>query len=273
MTQAPFIRFTRIRRARLSRYQHSLEELEGIATYPLGQDSFRISHGRDYFAFFERLGELHYHAALDRDRVVAVGAGMIRRVPLQSGDVPTRAWYLGDLKVHPDYRGQKLPLRMLSSAFWLNYLRCARGYAISMNPGDGRPNRIVKLLAHFRWAPVRFAGTLELYSMTQDEMRSCESTLKKHRGPVSYLSLQGKKEIVLTSTGAPMPLLHVQFGACAEPGLSEPQRDSHHMFCVPAGDALSLELRLQGHAPSATASLISHRMKGCDWRFVLSSDI
>jgi hypothetical protein len=45
------------------------------------------------------------------------------------------------------------------------------------------------------------------------------------------------------------------------------------MFPSPEGDPLSLELRAAGFAPSATATIIQHRMDGSDWRFILSSDI
>jgi hypothetical protein len=274
-------RFRRITASDRPRYQARLEALERLATYPLGaKDSFQISHGENYFAFFERMGELHYHAALhvtgeapEGERLAAVGAGVIRRVPLREGARPKRAWYLCDLKAHPDYRRRHLPLKMLSSAFWINYLRCARGYAISMNPGDGSPNPIVRLLAHFKWAPARLAGTLELYTLSMESMLACEDALREHRGPISYLTLAGKKDLILASTGAPAKLLHVQFGPCAEPGIARPQPEHIHTFCTPAGDPLSRRLRELGFAPDATASIISHRMPGCDWRFVLTSEI
>jgi hypothetical protein len=264
------MKFLRIKPSDRSRFQKRVADLETIATYPLGSDSFKIDHGKDYFAFFDRLGQssdmVHYHAALDGDRVVAVGAGVIRRVP-------ERTWYLCDLKVHPDYRGTHIPLQMLGGAFLPNYLRCARGYSISMNPGDGRPNRIVKLLGRFRWAPIRLATTLKIFSLNATEMQAAEPLLKKHRGAVSYLSLRGIKDIVLSSTRSPMPLLHAQFGPCASQGLDQPQPGSMHMFCAPEGDPLIQELRAAGAEPTASASVIHHRMPHSDWRFILTSDI
>jgi hypothetical protein len=77
---------------------------------------------------------------------------------------------------------------------------------------------------------------------------------------------------VLASTGAPMPLLHAQFGPAAERGgASEPQAGSVHMFCAPETDPLHTELL--GVAPSASATVIHHRMGASDWKFVLTSDI
>jgi hypothetical protein len=45
------------------------------------------------------------------------------------------------------------------------------------------------------------------------------------------------------------------------------------MFCAPSQDALALELDQIGLRPTATASIVAHGMKDCDWRFVLTSDI
>ena len=265
--------FVRITRAERLIHQSALAALEKNARYPLGNDWFELDHGADYFAFFDRLGDLEYRAAVDGERVAGVGAGILRRVPFRQGETPRRAWYLCDLKVHPDFRGQRIPLRMLGRAFLPNYLRCRRGYAISMNPGDGSPNRVVKLMLRFRWAPLSVPALLEIYSLDAPRMRVTAPILEKHRGPVSYLSLAGKKELTLESTHAPLPLLHVQFGACAESGSPAPREGFTHMFCVPGGDPLALELASCGLALSATASILAHGMSKSDWRFVLTSDI
>jgi len=251
-------------------YQERIAALEKIAWYPLGEDSFQIDHGRDYFAFFRRMGQLEYYICVDGDEVAAVGAGVLRSSP--------KGWYLGDLKVHLKYRGQRLPLKMLSKAFLPNYLRCRRGYAISMNPSDGSPNRIVRLLQNFRWAPIHFATKLWIYSLDTQAMRHCEPILRAHRGPVGYLSLQGIKDLILKSTGAPLPLIHVQFGPNADHRIREPVPGATHMFACPDGDALQSALAAAGINPTASASIVHHGMnrlspKGLDWNFVLTSEI
>jgi hypothetical protein len=162
---------------------------------------------------------------------------------------------------------------MLSRVFLPRYLQCRRGYAISMNPGDGSPNRIVRMMGHFRWARSALATQLSLFSLDTDTMTRVRPVVERHRGPVSFLSLAGKKDIVLASTGRPMPLLHAQFGPCAEAGASAPQPGHVHMLCAPENDALALELGALGLARSASASVIQHRMGHVDWRFVLTSDI
>jgi hypothetical protein len=242
--------------------------LEAGAEYPLGADFFKIDHGADYLAFFRRLGDVHYYAWLEGEGVAAVAAGILRATPAG------RAWYLCDLKVRRESRGSRIPLKMLRGAFLWNYLRCARGYAISMNPSDGSPNRIARLLKHFRWAPARIAGELSLWSLSAAEMRIALPALARARGEVSFLSLGGVKDIVLRSTGAPMRLLHAQFGPLAEhTGPREPVEGAVHMFCAPRGDALGSELAALGFVPSATATIIAHRMERSDWRWVLTSEI
>jgi hypothetical protein len=165
---------------------------------------------------------------------------------------------------------------LLRKVFVHNYLRCPRGYAISMNPADGSPNRIVRLLGRFRWARTSLATTLRLYSLAEGEMRAAEPVLRAHRGPVRYLSLAGVKDIVLQSSGAPLPLLHAQFGALAAPAAAcapAPRPGHVHMFCAPEGDPLHEELARAGLHPSASASVIHHRMDRADWKFILTSDI
>ena len=258
--------------------QGPVADLEKIASYPLGDDAFSIDHGTDYFAFFERLGELRYMALMDGERVAAVGAGVLRSVPVRAGEAPSRVWYLCDVKVHPDFRGRHLPLTMLAKGdFPLNYARAPRGYGISMNPGDGSPNRIVRLVRHFRWAPFEAGPELGIYAVDATAVADLTPLLEQFRGHLGFLSLAGEKDLVLRSTGAPMPLIHVTWDplgkGVAPSNRKAPQPGHSHMFCVPHGDPLAIALAARGVLPTATASIVHHRMGRSDWRFVLTSDI
>jgi len=263
------VRVVRVTDSNRARYMEQIVALETKVRYPLGQDFFTIDHGPDYFAFFRRLGEHHAFVAVEGDEVLAVASGILRQLP-------RRCWYLCDLKVRPDRRGERIPLRMLSRVFRPRYLRCPRGYAISMNPGDGSPNRVVKLVSKFRWARSSVGAQLQLYSLDAKAMAEVAPLVAQHRGALGYLSLRGRKDLLLASTGAPMPLLHVQFGPTAERGEGvsrEPRADHAHMFCTPESDPLHRDLLARGFAPSATASLIQHRMPESDWTAILTSDI
>ena len=254
--------------------QEGLASLEKRATYPLGDDFFQIDHGGDYFRFFERLGEMVYYVIVDREAgVIGAAAGIIRRLSFSAGAPPKSTFYLCDFKIEPSYRGKNFALKMAGHGFFRNYLRCPRGYAITMNDPAQETNRIVYLADKFRWASTEVAGPLLLFSLGYDEMRRHASLLEEHRGPLSYLSLGGVKDIVLQSNGEAMPLLHVQFGPCAESGHPEPLPEHTHMFCGLAGDLLTEAFAAQGVTPSASATIVFHRMPDCDWRFILTSDI
>ncbi len=269
------MRTIHIPREERASFQQRLAELERTFSYPLGADSFTLDHGPDYFAFFDRLGEVAYHAVLDGAVLVGVACGVLRRVPDREGGPQRSAWYLCDLKVLPSYRGRRLPERLLLHRILCNYLKCRRGYGITMNPSQG-DNRVVRLAGRMR-RPVQLGSSAELriYSLDSEGMRAAAPAIVAHRGPIGYLSLAGKKDLVLGSTGARMPLLHVQAGPCGATAgtFAEPRPGHTHMFCAPGGDALARACEEAGIQPAATAAIVSRGMEGSDWRFVLTSDI
>jgi GNAT superfamily N-acetyltransferase len=270
------VKLVRIGREDRPRFQERLTRFDAHWTYPYGEDRFRLDHGDDYYAFFDRLGEVNAFAFLDGEDIIGMGVAVLREVPFRSGGPKRSAWYLCDAKVHPDHRGQNLSLRAVGQQFLRHYLRCGSAYGISMNPGDGSENGVVRHAMRnrmYKLARFDIGGILALYSLDADAMRRLEPLVIRHRGPSSYLSLEGKKDLVMESTRARLPLLHVQFGPCAEPGVPEPLEGHTHMFAALVDDPLSHALEAEGVAPSATATIVAHRMRKCDWQFVLTSDI
>jgi len=267
------MKFHQIEFAERSLFQVGIEAIELTAFYPLGNDAFQINHGNNYFAFFDRLGDVNYFVALDGERVAAVGAGILRQVPDRQGESLRLAWYLCDLKVHPDYQRQHLSMRLLYYALQSCIGKCDRGYTISMNASDGKPNRLVRIYEKFNLLRFRCSSILGIYSVDAEVMRSLEPILIKYRGKISYLSLQGIKDLKLQSNGKMLPLLHVQWGENLPVEIETPLAGYSHMFCVPSGDELAIALQSKGIFPNATASLVSHGMDQSDWRFILTSDI
>jgi hypothetical protein len=251
-------------------YGARLQEFENVAEYPYGDDFFKLDHGADYFAFFARLGEPLFHVALDDDRVVACAAGVLRELQIDGKQV--KAWYLCDLKVDKNYALEKLPAKLFRKNVFSNYLKCSRGYAVSMNPAKGK-NRVVKLIERFRWIPIRYAGKLNFYSFDRAAAENFHAPLEAALGRISYLSLKGKKDLIMQSTGARLPLFHIQHGALgAAKAAEKPFEDGTCMICCSENSGLD-DLLKERFSVSATASVLAHRMNPADWNFILTSDI
>lgn len=250
-------------------YGARLQRFENIAEYPYGDDLFKLDHGENYFAFFERLGEPLFHVALDENRIVACAAGVLRTLQIDGKE--TKAWYLCDLKVDKNYALQKIPAKLFKKNLFSNYLKCSHGYAVSMNPAKGK-NRVVKLIERFKWIPIRYAGKLNFYSFDEIEAQSFHNELETELGKISYLSLKGKKDLIMKSTNSRLPLFHIQHGAVDKNAISKPIEKGTYMICSSENSALDNLLRNRFQV-SATASILTHRMNPKDWNFILTSDI
>jgi len=254
-------------------WHSAIVALEKGVRYPLGDDFFEIDHGDDYFAFFDRMGTSAMYAAIDHHTLAAIGSIVMRSIPPHEATSPRSCWYVCDLKVFHKYRRNRIPIKMFKAGFPRKYPICPRGYAVSMNPGDGSENPVVRLAGHVKLAPVSVGAHLLFYSMSAEEIRAHRSILELHRGPISFLSMRGIKDILLESTQAPMPMLHLQFGPCAEAGLEEPLEEHIHMFCTPSDDPLAEAMLAIGVMPTATATVLHHRMGDWDWSFILTNEI
>lgn len=254
-------------------YLPKILDIEAHARYPFGDDSFMIDHGTDYFEFFNRMGSYQYYAWIEDGQVSAVICLVLRQVPLSDQGEMNSAWYLCDLKVHPKYRGKNIVSKMMRQIVRLNYFRCHRGYAVSMDHPEVSENRMARLFRYFRLIPTH-TTQLALWSLDEQAMAHAQPIIEQHRGLVRYLSMQNIKDIVLTSTQAPMPILHAQFGPMAD-SASSGERDSAaiHMFCSPNSDQLTQDLQTTGLIPSSSATILAHRMPTSDWKWMLTSEI
>lgn len=111
--------------------------------YPLGDDTeFRLSHGINYSEFYRAL----WNRETPGNYVVYVifypwdsirKQRRIRGTCAMTFDETYQAWYIGDLKIHPDYRGYGLPKKMLTKAYWVSSEIRSKGskyYAVTMQP-------------------------------------------------------------------------------------------------------------------------------------------
>ncbi|MFG0319719.1 MAG: hypothetical protein ACF8XB_20780 [Planctomycetota bacterium JB042] len=248
-----------------------LRRLERGIRYPLGADRFEIDHGDDPFRFFRRLGEARTFAAFEDGRLAGVLTAVLRSIPTRDGG-RRDAHYLCDLKAAPGRRGARV-LRPLAEAFEAHAPPDAPAYGVSMNAADGS-NRLVRLAPRL-FDGVRAAAALRLYSLDAPDATVAAPLLADRFGrPPTWASLAGVKEIVLESTGRPMPLLHAQVGPlAADGGRSAPVEGASHMFCHLAGDPLEARLRDAGLVPSAGATVLARGLDDVAFDFVLTSDV
>lgn len=232
---------------------------ERAFTYPLGADRFHIDHGADYLAFFRALGSPEVFVAEDDGGIAGVLVAVRRRL------LGRDAWYLCDLKAH---RGARALLRSFAEA---RIDADTAAYGVSMNANDGSNRLAAAARRCAAAAPLRIEH-IAFFTFDHTTWQRSEALLTAAVGPIGFLDNHGRKDIVLASTGRPMPLLHAQHGPLARP--AGPSRaGAVHMLGLAAAHRLVTSLRARGIAPMATASVLLRNMDRFDPSSILTSDI
>ena len=255
-------------------YLQQILNLEAEATYPYGDHFFKIDHGKDYFAFFEQQGKLDYYILLDKGRVAGMVAAILKKIHSPIG--LKKIWYYCDLKIHPEYRGRHLPIKMAYKIYLRNIFKSWNGYAISMNPAAGSHKNRVKLISRWlKWIPVKTDTQLMLFSLDKNAMMNALPILEKYRGKIEFNTLEGVKDLILTHDNSRIPILHAQFGALEKKNgaINSPQADHLHMFCAPEEDPLVKELSKIQIKPSSTMTLFNCGTIPKHWSWLLTSDL
>lgn len=224
--------------------------------YPLGNDEFQIDHGKNYFRFFERIGELHYLAICQGSKVVGC-CGFIRR--------SNGVWYLCDLKIAEKLRGRNLPTRLFLKAIQIRGMQLLsdKFYGICMFPTSEKILRII------RNSSLGFAvnsnGYLLIYSLGYNRMKQLQHLFGM---TTSFLDISDRKQLVLKSTGKPIPVLHLQRDGSGQ--YRQPQKGFRHMFCLHESSVLANVLPCR---PISKALIVSRNMENNNWEFVNTSEI
>lgn len=247
-------------------YQRKLNSFEAQFTYPLGNDKFRIDHGNDYFKFFERLGKWKLVGIENDSEIIATGLGVLREM---DGE---KVWYLADLKVSPGYRYQGISRQLIQNNFVSFQKLCNRFFAIAMNNELGG-NNIDKLLSRIDYVHFEVAGFIEFFTLTFDEVNALRYEMVECLGAISFLSLEGIKDIFLESANKRMPLLHIQHGNEVQKGLLFPKKGSSHMVCGIRKGKLSQTMQRNGICSMAEATIYCSNLPDINLNSILSSEI
>lgn len=243
----------------------ALRSFERSFRYPLGDDAFRIDHGAEYFAFFERMGRAEVYLASRGDGVVGSLVAVYRT------DLATPCWYLADLKVDARGAGAMVGARLLRA--WQRHVGDAPAYAVSMDEGCS-PSRLTRLLV--RLGVVRLAGSLRLFTVPPAQRDEVGALLHHTWGGLQMESLAGIKDIQLERLGERWPLVHVGPPGRREAGASSPSTldaSVTWMGCLPAEDVLWEALLRLGARPAGSASLLHRNNPGVEPGDIRTSEI
>jgi hypothetical protein len=258
--------FKRINQENLPQWKASLRELESYFTYPLGQDFFSIDHGENYLAFFQRMGKAHFYSCIEDKKIIAVAAGVIHH--------RFKAWYLCDMKVHPDHRGNRLTLKLFRKYFIPCYLQSQKGFALTMESTVGRQNPIIKIMESLPWTPLRLGTRLFFFYENKDTTDKALTVFQNTRPEIKFSSLAGIKDLVLKSTNKPIPLLHMEWGKTQNGTFfPAPQEGFLHMWCLKEHDPLLTDLFEMGITPKASGFIFHHRLGHIDWNELRTSEL
>ena len=257
--------------------QGPIAALDRAVIWPLAAETVRIDRGPDAFACLDRLGTPKVVAMVDGDRLAALGAGVLRGLPLRQGEAPAACWQLTDVRVDPAYKGQHLPLAMLAGPdIALAYARAPRAFTVAMCPLDTNPARLLRRLARLRFPKFEPGPELGVYTLDGETILDLIPLLQQFRGHIGYYAPLGVKDLVPLTAEAPVPLLHVTWDplgkGVAPSNRAAPMMGHTHMFCAPHGDPLAIALAARGILPTSTAAIAHHRMGRADWRFLLTAD-
>lgn len=269
-----------------NRYVQDYEKRLG-QKYPLGEDTFKIDHGKNYFNFFRRLGEPFYYVIFKDQKVVGTICYVYRKIGSE------HVMYLCDLKFDPVVRGTGLMTKVMYRTVPTCLLRTNKFYAISMNDTENSPNRIMSMgkgMGQRYGIDIESGGTLYLYSLDYDQMCFVHDLVEWHKTSIrgvdktiSYVSLKGIKDLVITSNDEStyvMKLLHVSYIDAKNTSsdtngtsFSTPLIGYTHMFCTHKNSELVQDLKQFNILPSSTAQIIHYNMDQFDWEIIQTCDI
>lgn len=245
------------------KYNQALLDFETLFKYPFGVDHFQIDHGKNYFKFFDFLGEPYFFVATENNEIRAICVAV-----LKSTNVPNyqKVWYLCDLKVHPDYQGQSIAQKILHYSF----TRCSqiskKVYGVSMNADSGF-NKMINFAQRFSYLGIKFQQTLEFYLLDR-EKKEAKKFIESNEN--KFISLTGIKDLVLESSGKPLRFVH--YVGSFQPLATKWDHKMKFMICCSQNSKLSSNFKNQKIYPVTTASVLANFEVNC-WDFIKSCDI
>ena len=264
------LRVATLARGDRAQWVAALRELERQRVYPLGCDTFRIDHGADPFAFFDRQGNTCTVLAADGRQLLGVATAVHRR----HGPA---GYYLCDLKTRPG--GAVGVVGPLVHGLLAAVPAGAPCFGIAMRRGP-RMAPLARLVAAGRRPEIVASGLalgpeIRFLTVPGSRWQAVAATVAAQRGATVLVSNRGVKDIVLGSTGHPLPLLHAVWGedVPAADDVAAPPADAVCMVAVPAGDPLADALAAAGAGTLGSCDAIHRGIDPAAWTALSSRDV
>jgi len=250
-------------------YNNRLRDFERDFRYPLGKDSFFIDHGINYFEFFDLLGTPYIYIAEEDCKIMAVAIIVLRNIDIYDNGVKENVWYICDLKIHPSYRGKFFIQHFIEVVYKKYSHLSSKIYGISMNVAQGE-NKLINLASRLTNLDLKLSGELNFYLLHKTQLNSVKQILIDKYNTINFVSLRGKKDLILTSTNNALNVVHFSSRKSEEKFFAESA--DKYMFCFPTNEDINVQFAKLDLVPLATASIISN-IKNCNWNVILTSEI
>ena len=284
-----------------------LKEFEQEIYYYRNQEVFQIEHGKDnakgYCSFVNTLSEsgrsVLYIAQRKKNKthtkfingkeqpllrkkreIAAIGCCVLRTLKTRDGK-SIKTWYICDLKVGENHRGEHLPTSLIKKAAW-RFLQCRRGFGVCIDEPDGKMSKSARIgMQHSLFSGLLKETHFNQYNLSAKQVRDhresirkvfCESRLMKETEDLSFVSNKGLKDYRLVKKWGEskhMKLLHAKPGSI---GQGVPQEGYDHVFSAVKGTFLDTDLQKIAE-PSLTGRYISLGMKEVDFNQITSAEI
>ena len=218
------ISFKIIESSNIHEYQNQFSKLEESIAYPLdgGADSFTINHGEKYNQFFSDMGKARFILAFDSGQLCGSIAGVWKNININNKNFS--GLYVGDLKTNPNYRGSKIPSKMIRHAL-LKYISKKKYrdwdflYYVGMNGAKGNVTKTFKGFHLGKLSKPVCNQRIYIINSSQFDRLSNYNFKNKNYMTVDLspnnlnkiITNKGKKDLTLQSSGEMMKLAHIHF--------------------------------------------------------------
>ena len=128
-------------------------------------------------------------------------------------------------------------------------------------------------MSNLPWTPLKEGGRICFYYEDASVTKQAIQLLETSRRNIHFSSLKGSKDLVLKSTGNPIPLLHMEWGHEKRGNVLSPQHDNLHMWCMGESDPLNVKLNSIGIIPKAKGKIFHHRLNRVNWSDLRTSEL